>query len=165
MHPELGKGFNTNSLENAKFELTETQRDNLVLLDQELTKLLESIYKKGGEGTINHFNAQILKQQERDTPNEALIDGYKAELMGAYMPHYERLIYFVRNDLPQALSNYLDIMGVNLKSFPGEMRDSILEFMRQDIIEAKSQRQANAFFLPDWLETVQKVQLAVKKLL
>ncbi len=85
MIPE-GKYVNRASLEVIKPVLSEIQKDNLRLLSGELDELVKSLYGKGDVNSINHITGEILRQQKRDIPNAALIDGLNLQLMAAYAP-------------------------------------------------------------------------------
>jgi hypothetical protein len=154
-------GFDKRNLEQSRSKLTPEQKENLQLLSPAVDNLFKSL-SQNYEGSIKNIYGRILDEQKGPQPSPAQIDQNKSLLMGSYMPHRDRLIYLFRIDLPESLNTYLNDQGINLKLLADEMFNSIVEFMTQELITDISQ---NKFRLAVWVEKIQKVQLAIKKLL
>jgi len=145
-----------------KPELTEKEKENIIFLDKAVEELWRSMYGNASEGSIKDINTKILTEQKREPINESLIDGYKAELMGAYVPHRNELLKFVFNNVPPKLNAELIKQGIILKNLPGDMFQSVADLMTQDLTSDVSK---NRFKLAEWIEKVNHVKLAIKKYL
>ena len=141
-------------------ELQEKQRKNLTKLQEAISDLFKSLYGNATEDSIKGITSKILNEQRRQPVNESLIDGYKAELMGAYIPHRNKLLTLVFDGLPPKFLSDLNKEGIILKNLPDDMMDSIANLMRQPL---NNDTGKNAFQLAQWIEKIQKIQMVIKK--
>jgi len=163
MHPGSPENrIRLSAMESAKAGLTPEQRSNLVELEQELTSLWSSLTDKNVENSIRYIYGRILDEQTGQVKNPILMNQLKLDLMTAYNRHHDHLNEILRGPLPEGLVTYFHIERINLPKVAENMRNDIVGLMTQDL---NKEVETNKFRLSTWLEKVQKILFAIKKLL
>lgn len=150
-------------------ELTAEQKETLEKISTALEDLLKSLTtiktaeeKLDEEDTIKYFHNRLLDEQKGDVPNLKLIDQVKAQLMGAYVPHYTALTQAVSGELPERVNKYLAAKDVNLQNLGEKMLKDMGDFLGQKLSHNILE---NKFRISVWMGNISTASNAIKAIL
>lgn len=162
MHPKGSSPEHQHNLSlEIKKSLTEEERRDLELILIELKSLAAS-FTSPGETTIKQIYGRLIDEQQSKVPNETLIGQLKNELLGAYMPYYNKLLYSLKVKFPEHLLLAFQKRNIDLPNMASKMLEDITELMRKPL---PRESKDNPFRLSAWLDTLQNSILIIQRLL
>ncbi len=162
MHPHRSKPEqNYRNFEIIEKGITEKDRAVLQNVLQDLKSLLTSLTTPG-EDTLKYLYGRLIDEQSSSVPNGVLIDQLKMQMLGAYLPYHNKLMYSLKADFSPQLLSMFQKRDIDLPHLASGLLDDIAEFMKQPL---SSNVKRNSFRLSVWLEKIHRSVLVIERLL
>ena len=142
----------TLSIEMVKEEIDAESEEQLGIIREQLQDLFKSLVSIE-QGSIRNIYNRILDEQAGTVPNKLLIDQLKLELLGAFIPHYNKLSASLNFGFLPRVVEYFTSRKLNLKSTAETMHEQIINFMSQELT---SKIMNNAFRVSVWRDNIDK---------